>query len=105
MFADHRLAGELSGQTSCLAIERCGEEQRLPRLRARRHDPLDGRAKAHVEHPIGLIEHQYPDSVQRERPAGQQILETARSRDKHMRTGGVAGLLDQARATVHSLDA
>ena len=100
LFEDHRLLGQRSGQTSGLPIERRGEEQRLPRLRARRHDPLNGRTKAHVEHSIGLIEHQHTDGVKRERAACQQILEPPGSRDEQMRTGGVACLLDQAHATV-----
>ena len=36
------------------AVERGGEEQRLAVARAGRHDAIDGRAEAHVEHPVGL---------------------------------------------------
>ena len=70
MLMDPWPLGVFPGQTSSVAIKSRREEQRLPCLRAHRHDPLDRRAKAHVEHAIGLVEHQHPDRVEGERTAG-----------------------------------
>ncbi|HYB22779.1 MAG TPA: hypothetical protein VED41_03210 [Solirubrobacteraceae bacterium] len=84
------------GESSGLAVEGGREEQRLSLLRAGGDDPVDRRAKAHVEHPIGLIEDQHPDPVQSERAAREEVLEPAWGRDQHVRCGGVLGLLDQA---------
>ena len=44
------------GDAPDFAVERRGEEQRLPVLRAGGDSPVDRRAKAHVEHPVGLVE-------------------------------------------------
>ena len=93
------------GDASGLAVEGGGEEQRLARLRARGDDPVDRGPKAHVEHPVGLVEDQHPDVLERERAACEQILEPAGRRDQHVRRGGVLGLLDQADAAVDRRDA
>ena len=37
------------------AVERRGEEHRLPILREPSHDPIDLRLESHVEHPVGLV--------------------------------------------------
>ena len=56
-----RVVRVAAGDASGLAVERGGEEQRLAVLRAGGDDPVDRRAKAHVEHPVGLVEDQHPD--------------------------------------------
>jgi hypothetical protein len=50
----------------------------LEALRTRGEDPVDGGTKAHVERPVGLVEEQHPDPVERVRAAGEQVLEPAR---------------------------
>ena len=97
----HRcVPGVSPGHAARLAVERRGEEQRLARAGALRDDPVDSGAKAHVEHPVGLVEHEDPDRVEREGAAGEQILEATGGRDEHVRAGGVLCLLGQADAAV-----
>src|ERR1019366_10024139 len=85
---------------SRLAVERGGEEQRLAARRASPDDPVNGRAKAQVEHAVGLVEHQDRDRVQLEGSASQQILQAPGGGDEHVRGRGIAGLLGQTNATV-----
>ena len=51
---------ELIGELLDLVGERRGEQQVLPLLawRQQRHDALDVGDEAHVEHPVGLVEHE-----------------------------------------------
>ena len=63
--ADGRLrvrAGELAD----LAVERRGEEHRLAVAREALDDPVDLRLEAHVEHPVGLVEDEDLDRVERD---------------------------------------
>ena len=93
------------GDPSGFAVERGREEQRLARTRTRCDDPVDRGPKAHVEHPVGLVEDQHPDVLERERAPREQVLEAPGGRDQHVRRGGVLGLLDQPDATVDRRDA
>ena len=83
-----------------LAVERGREEQRLALARALVDDAVDGRAEAHVEHPVGLVEHQRADVGEREGAAGEQVLEPAGGGDDDVRALRVAGLLLEADAAV-----
>ena len=49
-------------QLADLAVERRGEEHRLALRRQHAHDPVDLRLEAHVEHPVGLVEHEHRDA-------------------------------------------
>ena len=53
---------ELVGQLLDFTRERRGEHQRLAFLRQRFHDPANRRKKTHVEHSIGLVEHEKLDA-------------------------------------------
>ena len=72
----HEMVGTalyLAGDASGLAIQSRGEEQRLTVLRAGRDDPVNRGPEAHVEHPIGLVEHDDFQIAQVERPAPQMV--------------------------------
>src|SRR6202795_2784729 len=49
---------ELVGQLLDFPRERSREHERLAFLRQRFHDPANWRKKTHVEHSIGLVEHE-----------------------------------------------
>ena len=87
-----------------LAVERGGEEQRLASGGALRDDPVDRGPEAHVEHPVGLVEDEDLNRVEREGAPGEQVLEPPGGRDEHVRAGGVPRLLDEADAAVDGRD-
>ena len=58
-------ARDLAGR----AVERRREEQRLAVGGGLGHDPVDGGLEAHVEHPVGLVEHQQLHVLQGQGPA------------------------------------
>ena len=66
MLVRDRLVRVLRGDAPDGAFERGREEQRLALARTRLDDPVDGRAEAHVEHPVGLVEHEHADRVELE---------------------------------------
>ena len=86
----HRVgAGELGDG----AVEGGAEEHRLPVRRHAREDAVDLRLEAHVEHPVGLVEHEHADAVELDGPALDQVEEAAGSRDEDV---GLARLVDLA---------
>ena len=58
----------------------------------RRDDPLDLRAEAHVEHPVGLVEDEHLHGVDGHEPALHQVVETARRGDEDVRAHAALGL-------------
>ncbi len=86
------------------AIEGCREEQRLALRRAGGDDAIDRRAKAHVEHPVGLVEHEDPDRIEREGATLEQILQAPGSGDQDVRLRGQRRLLGEAHPTVYGRD-
>src|SRR5215211_5676770 len=72
-----RVVGVLARDPAGLAVERGGEEQGLALLRAGADDPVDGRAEAHVEHAVGLVEDEELEVVEANGAAGHQVLEAA----------------------------
>ena len=96
----HGLTRVLLCQPTGVSVERRGEEQRLSRCRTQRDDPVNRGPEPYVEHPVGLVQDQHLDLVEREGAAREQVLEAPGSRDEHMRTGCVSGLLDQTDAAV-----
>ena len=48
-------------------------------------DLLDLRAEAHVEHPVGLVEHEDRDVLDRDEAAVHQVLQPARRGDDDLR--------------------
>ena len=87
-----------------LAVERGREEQRLAVARALRDDPVDGRAEAHVEHPVGLVEDEDLDVGERDRAAREQVLEAAGRGHDEVGGAGVLDLLVEADAAVDGGD-
>ena len=69
-----------------------------------RDDPVDGRAEAHVEHPVGLVEHERLHVVERERAALEEVLEAAGRGDEDVRALCLARLLLEADAAVDGGD-
>ncbi len=67
-------------------------------------DPLDLRAEAHVEHPVGLVEDEDRDVVERDQPALDQVLQTARRRDDDLRALRALRLGADRRAAVDGGD-
>ncbi len=94
------------GRPAGLAVERGGEEEGLTiRMRAGGDDPVHGGPEAHVEHAIGLVEHEHAHAVERERAPGEEILEPARRGHDDVCPRRVAGLLLQPGAAVHGAEA
>src|SRR5262245_49953449 len=55
----------------------CGEEQSLPLLRQQRDDLPDVVDEAHVEHAVGLVEHQHFELVKPQCTAVDEIEQTS----------------------------
>ena len=60
------------------------EEQRLPREGEELADALDVGNEAHVEHAVGLVDHQDLDAVEKQLAALEMIEQPARRRDHHV---------------------
>ena len=93
-------AGDLAG----VALERRGEEQRLALARRQRDDAVDGRAEAHVEHPVGLVEDEDLDVLERDRAALEDVLQAAGRGDDDVRAAGALHLALDAGAAVDGGD-
>jgi hypothetical protein len=87
-----------------LAVERRGEQHRLPLARELAHDPLDLRLEAHVEHPVGLVQHERADAVEVDEPALDEVGETARRRDQDVGALRALRLGAERRTAVDGLD-
>ena len=61
-----------------------GEEQRLPLRRKLGDDRADVVDEAHVEHPVGFVEHEDVDVAQTQRVAAHEVEQAARRRDQHV---------------------
>ncbi len=75
-------AGVLAGHLPDLTVERGREEHRLPLARQPPDDAVDLRSEAHVEHPVGLVEHQDANGVERDHSSRDEVLEAAGRRDE-----------------------
>ncbi len=91
-------------QLADLAVERRGEEHRLPVAREPLHDPVDLRLEPHVEHAVGLVEDEDLDGVERDQPAVDQVLQAAGRRDDDVRVTGGVGLRANRDAAVDGRD-
>jgi hypothetical protein len=92
---------ELSGR----ALERGGEEQRLPVPRRARDDLVDLRLEAHVEHPVRLVEDERADAIEAHDASVEEVLEPARRGDEHVGRLDQAGLILDRDAAVDGGDA
>ena len=75
---------ELVGQLLDRRRHRRREQQGLARLRQLRADFLDVRDEAHVEHPVGFVDHQKLAAVEHDLAAAEQVHQPARRRDQHV---------------------
>ena len=89
-------AGELADRS----VERGREEHRLAVVRDAAQDLVDLRLEAHVEHPVGLVEDEDRDGVERDQPPVHQVLQPARGRDEHVGGLGLRGLGRDGHAAV-----
>ena len=87
-----RAARVLAGELADLAVERRREEHRLPVPRQAAHELVDLRLEAHVEHAVGLVEHECAHLREVHEPAVGQILEPAGRRDEDVRVLDPVGL-------------
>ena len=77
-----RVAHQVGDLAHGLLVERGREQQRLTLGRRLAHNAADGGQKAHVEHAIGLVEHQHLDLVQVAGALLDQVDQTARRGDQ-----------------------
>ena len=63
-------------------------------------DAVDGGPEAHVEHAVGLVEHEDADVGERERAALEEVLQAAGRGDDDVRLGGLTGLALERDAAV-----
>ena len=104
MLMPARIAGVLQRDAAGLSFECRGEKEGLAVARHLGHDPVDGRAEAHVEHPVGLVEREHPHAVEPDRAARDQVLEPAGRRDDDVRLAGELDLALEADAAVDGGD-
>ena len=78
------LAQHLRGKFSNGTGHRCGKHQRLPPCGELGHNGADVVDKAHVEHAIGLVEHEAFHAVEAERIAANEVEQTARRGDQDL---------------------
>ena len=100
-----RVLRVLARELENLAVERRGEEHRLALARHAPQDLLDLRLEAHVEHPVGLVEDEDADAVERDHAPVDQILEPAGRRDEDVRRLRALRLRAERRAAVDGRDA
>ena len=81
-----RVAHQVGDLTHGLLVERRREQQRLALGRRLAHNAADGGQKAHVEHAVGLVEHQDLDLVQVASALLDQIDQTARRGNQDIAT-------------------
>ena len=77
-----RAARHAAGELADHAGERRREEQRLARPRHAREDRVDLLLKAHVEHAVGLVQHQELHAPEVHAAAVHVVLEPARRGDR-----------------------
>ena len=68
-------------------------------------DAVDLRLEAHVEHPVGLVEDERADTLERDEPALEQVVETTGGRDQDVRLARPPGLRVDRLAAVDRADA
>ncbi len=73
-------------------------------MRDLRDDPVDGGPEAHVEHAVGLVEHEDAHVGERERAALEEVLQPAGRGDDDVRLGRLTGLALERDAAVDGGD-
>ena len=79
-----RVAHQVGDLAHGLLVERGREQQRLALGRRLAHNTANGGQKAHVEHAVGLVEHQHLDLVQVAGVLLDQIDQTTRRGDQNV---------------------
>src|SRR6516162_9210228 len=97
-----RVAQHVRGEFGDGARHGGREHQRLPPDRKLGNNLTDVMDKAHVEHPVGLIENEALDLAQSERIALHKIKQPARRGDKNIRASEESANLDAHRYTADS---
>ena len=98
------LMQELAGQCLDIPGERGRKHQGLPLFGQLRVDAAHRRDKAHVEHPVGLVEHPNPHVVEAQRTLPQQIQEATGSGNQDIgTTREMADLRSDVDAATHHL--
>ena len=100
----NRLIRVRAGELADGAVERGGEEHRLAVVGDAAQDLVDLRLEAHVEHPVGLVEDEDRDGVERDEAAVHQVLQPARRGDEHVGLLGLRGLRREGDAAVDGGD-
>ena len=93
----HRVAHQARGQPRDGAVERRREQHGLARLRRQQRDALDVVDEAHVEHPVGLVEHQHFQRGQVDAAALEVVDEAARRGDDDVGAARELPVLDRVR--------
>jgi hypothetical protein len=96
-----RIPRVLTGDAAGLSVQRGGEKECLALTRHLGDYPVDGRAEAHVEHPVGLVEGEHPDAVEPDGAARDQVLEPAGGGHDDVRLAGELDLALEADAAVY----
>ena len=86
------------------SVERGREEHRLPLVPEQADDLVHLRLEAHVEHAVGLVEHEDRDRVEGDEPPVDQVLQAAGCGDEHVGLAGAVGLGAERHAAVHGGD-
>ena len=100
----HRVARVHLGDAPDGAVERGREEHRLAVLRQPAHDAVDLRLEPHVEHAVGLVEHEDAHAVEPHHLALGEVVEPPGRGDQDVRVADPFGLLAHPRAAVDGLD-
>src|ERR1700724_3109068 len=84
---------ELLGNAPDLRRHGSRKKQRLPGERDELADAFNIGNEAHIEHAIGLIDHEQLDSAHQQPPALEMVKQAARSGDKHVDAARELGVL------------
>ena len=93
----HRVARETADHVPDRRRHRGRKEHRLPLGRGLGKDFFDVLAETHVEHPVGLVEHDRRDLLERERAAFQVVHDATRRADDDLRAVAQAAQLPVVR--------
>ena len=65
---------KVGDRANCRIVKRCGEQQGLAIIARVAHDAANGGQKAHVEHAVRLVEHEYLHLVEHARALIDEVL-------------------------------
>jgi hypothetical protein len=100
----HRVAGVHLGHPADRPVQGRGEEHRLTIGREPAHDTVHLWLEPHVEHPVGLVEHEDVDAVEPDEAAFDEIVEPPRSGDQDVGGSHALRLFTDPRPAVDGHD-